>query len=248
MRYTSDDLMIVAAARHLATARSCFVGIGAPSAAANVARLVINPDLVLIYESGAIGAKPYRLPLSIGDGSLAATADTVVPIVELFNQWLQPGRIDTGFLAAAQLDPYANINTTVVGEYGNPSVRLPGAGGAPEIAAACRETMIIARHTRRIFVERVDFVTSFGHRRGDLTRSALGHPGSGPTKVITDLAVLEPDDTGELVVTCLQPGVELSEVIDATGWPLRAGPRLQHLDPPHRDELQALAQLRGERS
>src|SRR5262249_55176182 len=164
MTYTADEMMTVSAARALRDGMTCFVGIGLPSAAANLARATHAPSLVLIYESGTLGAKPDRLPLSIGDGMLAETADAVVSVPEIFNYWLQPGRIDVGFLGAAQIDKFGNINTTVVGgDYRNPKVRLPGAGGAPEIAASCREVIVVIRQSHRSFVERVDFVTSVGH-------------------------------------------------------------------------------------
>src|SRR5690242_18807825 len=203
MTYSADEMMTVAAARALRDGMTCFVGIGLPSAAANLARATHAPSLVLIYESGTLGAKPDRLPLSIGDGMLAETADAVVSVPEIFNYWLQPGRIDVGFLGAAQLDRYANINTTVIGtDYRQPKVRLPGAGGAPEIAASCREVIVVVRQSARTFVDRVDFVTSVGYGRGAGERAALCLPGRGPVLVITDLGVLEPDpERQELTLT-----------------------------------------------
>ncbi len=190
MTYSSDEMMTVTAARTLRNGMTCFVGIGLPSEAANLARATHAPDLVLIYESGTIGAKPAALPLSIGDGILAETADAVVSVPEIFNYWLQPGRIDVGFLGAAQIDRYGNINTTVIGDdYRQPRVRLPGAGGAPEIAAACREVIVVLRQSRRTFVKRVDFITSVGFGDGPGTRQRLGLTGAGPRKVITDLGV-----------------------------------------------------------
>ena len=159
--YDADEMMTVAAARALHDGMTCFVGIGLPSVAANLARATHAPDLVLIYESGTLGAKPGWLPLSIGDGVLARTADAVVSVPEIFNYWLQPGRIDVGFLGAAQIDRFGNINTPVIGaDYAEPKTRLPGAGGAPEIAASCREVTVVVRQSRRSFVDRVDFVTS----------------------------------------------------------------------------------------
>src|SRR6202050_4840530 len=167
LTYTADEVMTVAAARTWRDGMTCFVGIGRPSAAASLARATHAPGLVLIYESGTIGAKPTELPLSIGDGVLAETADAVVSVPEIFNYWLQPGRIDVGFLGAAQIDKFGNINTTVIGgNYSHPSVRLPGAGGAPEIAASCREVIVVVRQTVRSFVDRVDFVTSGGFGDG----------------------------------------------------------------------------------
>src|SRR5712691_1345845 len=188
--YSAEEMMRVAAARQLSDGTVCFVGIGLPSAAANLARLTHAPDVVLIYESGTIGTKPDVLPLSIGDGELAETADSVVSSVEIFSYWLQGGRIDVGFLGAAQIDRFANINTTVIGDYKTPSTRLPGAGGAPEIAASSGEVLITLRQNKRAFVEKLDFVTSAGHLNGGDSRSRLGFPGKGPTAVITDLGIL----------------------------------------------------------
>src|SRR4051812_4645774 len=237
-------MMTVAAARELRDGVSCFVGIGLPSTAANLARRTHAPGLVLIYEAGAIGAKPDRLPLSIGDGILASTATAVVSVPEVFNYWLQPGRIDVGFLGAAQIDRFANINTTVIGDYDAPTVRLPGAGGAPEIAASCGEVIVIVRQTPRAFVERVDFITSVGHGDGPGSREKLGLPGKGPTKVITDLGILEPDpETCELVLTHVHPGVEPEQARDATGWALRVADEPATTEPPTEEELKQLREL-----
>ena len=192
-KYTADEMMTIAAARMLRNGASCFVGIGLPSAAANLARLTHAPDMVLIYESGRIGTKPTVLPLSIGDGELSETADAVVSIPEIFAYWLQGGRIDFGFLGAAQIDRFANINTTVIGDYHKPTVRLPGAGGAPEIAASSKEVLITLRQNKRAFVEKLDFVTSGGHFDGGDSRAKLNLPGKGPTAVITDLGIMTPD-------------------------------------------------------
>ena len=237
--------MAVAAARALAGHRSCFVGIGAPSTAANLARRLHAPDLALVYESGTVGARPRTLPLSIGDGELAETAVTVVSVPEVFNYWLQPGRIGVGFLAAAQLDRYANINTTVIGpDYRHPLVRLPGAGGAPEIAASCQEVFIMVRHSRRTFVERVDFITSVGYGDGPGARQRLGLRGRGPVLVVTDLGVLEPDpDTCELTLTRRHPGVEVDEIRAETGWDLAVARDLATTDPPTGQELALLRDL-----
>ncbi|MBE1497722.1 glutaconate CoA-transferase subunit B [Amycolatopsis lexingtonensis] len=243
--YTADEMMSVAAARALAGGKSCFVGIGLPSKAANLARRTHAPDLNLIYESGCLGAKPSRLPLSIGDGELADTADAVVSVPEVFNYWLQPGRIDVGFLGAAQLDKFGNINTTVIGsDYHDPKVRLPGAGGAPEIAASCGEVFIVLRQNPRAFVEKVDFVTSFGHGTGKGDRERLGLPGRGPTLVVTDLGLLRPDpETAELTLTELHPGVELDRVVAATGWKLKVAEDLKTTPAPTDQELQVLRDL-----
>jgi glutaconate CoA-transferase subunit B len=219
-------MMAITAARVLRDGITCFVGIGLPSEAANLARASHAPSLTLIYESGTIGAKPPALPLSIGDGVLAETADAVVSVPEIFNYWLQPGRIDVGFLGAAQIDWFANINTTVIGpDYAHPAVRLAGAGGAPEIAGSCREVIVVLRQNRRAFVDRVDFVTSVGFGDGPGSRQRLGLPGAGPQKVITDLGVLEPDPaTCELRLTGTYPGT-LADIKAATGWTCgRRGP------------------------
>ena len=243
MDYTPDEMMSIAASRALGEATACFVGIGLPSQAANLARRTHAPDLVLVYEAGAIGAKPPRLPLSIGDGILAETADSVVSVPEVFNYWVQPGRIDVGFLGAAQIDRFANINTTVIGaDYDHPKVRLPGAGGAPEIAASCGEVIVIVRQSPRAFVEEVDFVTSVGHGHGPGDREKLGLIGKGPTKVITDLGILEPGDGCELVLTHVHPGVTAEQAREATGWDLQIGD-LQTTDAPTAEELNELREL-----
>lgn len=244
--YTSDEMMSIAAARALTGDKRCFVGIGLPSTAANLARRTHAPDLVLIYESGTLGSKPDRLPASIGDGILAETADAVISVPEVFNYWLQPGRIDIGFLGAAQLDKFGNINTTVIGDdYANPKVRLPGAGGAPEIAASCREVFVVVRQSKRSFVERVDFVTSVGHGRGKGDRERLGLRGAGPTLVITDLGIMRPDPrTSELVLTELHPGVEVEQVREATGWELKVSPELSSTEAPTEAELANLRALK----
>ncbi|MFC3453911.1 CoA-transferase subunit beta [Amycolatopsis speibonae] len=244
--YTSDEMMSVAAARALGDGMSCFVGIGLPSTAANLARRGHAPNLTLIYESGCLGAKPTRLPLSIGDGELADTADAVVSVPEVFNYWLQPGRIDVGFLGAAQLDKFGNINTTVIGlDYANPKVRLPGAGGAPEIAASCREVFVVLRQSTRTFVEKVDFVTSFGHGTGKGDRERLGLPGAGPTLVVTDLGLMRPDpETAELTLTELHPGVDVDQVVEATGWKLKVAGDLGTTPAPTEAELRILRDLK----
>jgi len=245
--YTADEMMAITAARALRDGMTCFVGIGLPSEAANLARASHAPRLTLIYDSGTIGAKPPALPLSIGDGVLAETADAVVSVPEIFNYWLQPGRIDVGFLGAAQIDRFANINTTVIGpDYARPAVRLPGAGGAPEIAGSCREVIVVLRQNRRAFVDRVDFVTSVGFGDGPGSRQRLGLPGAGPQKVITDLGVLEPDPaTCELRLTGTYPGTVVADIKAATGWDLQVAEDLRELPPPTEAELAALRRLRA---
>jgi glutaconate CoA-transferase subunit B len=244
-RYTTDEMMAVAAARHLDDSTVCFVGIGLPSQAANLARATHAPRCVLIYESGTIGAKPTRLPLSIGDGELADTADAVVSVPEIFAYWLQAGRINLGFLGAAQIDRYGNLNTTVVGEYAHPTVRLPGAGGAPEIASSCRATLVMLRQTRRTFVEALDFRTSVGYGEGRGSRERLGLLGGGVTAVVTDIGILEPDpETCELVLTHVHSGKTAAEATEATGWTLRVSDEIPTTHPPTTEELTALRSLR----
>ena len=246
--YTPDEMMTVAAARSLPDGAVCFVGIGAPSTAANLARATHSPRLVLVYESGTIGAKPAWLPLSIGDGELADTADSVVSVAEIFNYWLQAGRIDVGFLGAAQIDRLANLNTTVIGDYDDPEVRLPGAGGAPEISASCRQVIVMMRHSRRSFVDRLDFRTSVGFGDGPSDRRRLGLTGGGPSVVITDLGLLHPDPRScELTLTHLHPGVVLDQVVEATGWPLAVSADLRTTDPPTAFELDHLRRLAAAR-
>jgi glutaconate CoA-transferase subunit B len=241
--YTPEEMMAVAAARLLHNGDVCFVGIGLPSQAANLARATHAPRCVLIYESGTIGAKPTHLPLSIGDGELAETATSVVSVPEIFAYWLQGGRIDVGFLGAAQIDRLGNLNSTVIGDYARPTVRLPGAGGAPEIAACCAKTIVVLRHTQRTFVERLDFRTSVGHGDGPGSRRRLGLLGQGVTAVVTDLGMLEPDPTTcELVLTRLQPGATAEQARAATGWDLRVSATTVN-DPPADVELAALRAL-----
>ena len=242
--WTTVEMMTVAAARALPREATVFVGIGVPSTAANLARLTRAPDVVLIYESGTIGSQPDRLPLSIGDGILADTADAVVSVPEIFAYWLQAGRIDVGFLGAAQIDRHANMNTTVIGDYQRPSVRLPGAGGAPEISSACGEVIVVVRQSPRTFVDRLDFRTTVGHGSGPGDRGRLGLPGRGPTVVITDLGVLRPDPaTCELTMTALHPGVSPEAARAATGWELSVAPEVEETPPPTPGELDVLRRL-----
>jgi glutaconate CoA-transferase subunit B len=246
---TPEETMVVNAARALRNGQVCLVGVGPPNAATNLARRLHAPDCVLVYESGAIGAKPVRLPLSIGDDDLAETAQELVSVPEIFNYWVGAGRIDVGFLGAAQIDRYGNINTTVIGPYDHPKVRLPGAGGAPEIAAASCEVYVLLRHSKRAFVDELDFVTSVGHRTDGRRREDLGFAGRGPTVVITDLGVLRPSpEDAELELVALHPGVELEQVREATGWALRTRDPLETTDPPTDEEIDALRTLRARES
>lgn len=244
--WTSDEMMSIVAARALADGMVCFVGIGLPSTVANLARQTHAPNLVLVYESGPIGSKPALLPLSIGDGELARTADVVVSVPEMFNYWLQGGCIDMGYLTAAQIDRFGNLNSTIIGgSYEDPLVRLPGAGGAPEIAASCREFTIVMRHERQKFVPEVDFVSSVGFGLDGRARLDPSLRGMGPRTVITDLGVLEPDpEDNELTLVSLHPGVELETVLQNTQWPLRVSDSLVQTDPPTLAELSVLRALR----
>jgi glutaconate CoA-transferase subunit B len=226
--YSPDEMMAVEAARRLRDGDVCFVGIGLPSLAANLARATHAPNCVLIYESGTIGAKPQELPLSIGDGELAETADAVVSVPEMFAYWLQGGRIDVGFLGAAQIDRNGNLNSTVIGEYESPKVRLPGAGGAPEIATNVREVFVMLRQSTRAFVEQLDFRSSSGER---------------VSTVVTDLGVLEPRD-GELTLTRVHGGSDPDQAADATGWRLRVADDVHETEAPTDEELTALRALK----
>jgi glutaconate CoA-transferase subunit B len=241
---TAAEVQTIVAARRLRSARSVFIGVGRPSTAAILAREIFNPGLVLVYESGAIGAKPRRVPLSIGDGELAETADAVVSVPEMFNYWIGAGRIDVAFLGAAQIDRFANLNSTVIGEYERPRTRLPGAGGAPEIAAGCGEVVIVAPHGRRTFVERLDFLSTVGFGDGPGARERLGFRGRGPSAVVTDLCVLEPDPgSKELTLTQLHPGVTVDQVRQATSWDLAVAAAPRTTEPPGEDDVRALREL-----
>jgi glutaconate CoA-transferase subunit B len=245
VNHTAEEMMTVAAARELRDGQVVFVGIDLPSRAANLARRLHAPGLVLVYESGTIDTRPEELPLSIGDGVLAETALSVVGVPEIFNYWLQAGRMDVGFLSGAQIDRYANLNTTVIGEYDEPDVRLPGSGGAPEISTGCREVIVVMRHRRRAFVDRVDFVTTFGHGGGPTDRALLGLRGAGPVRVITDLGVLEPDpESKELMLTALHPGATVEQVRAETGWSLEIAADVGETTPPTERELSTLRALK----
>jgi len=242
--YSPTEMMTVVAARALKNDDVVFVGIGAPSAACNLARLTHAPDITLIYESGTIGTRPNVLPLSIGDGELSETALTTVAVPEMFRYWLQGGRITVGFLGGAQIDRFANLNTTVVGDYAKPKVRLPGGGGAPEIATNCREIFITMAMGRRAFVEKLPFVTSLGHGSGPKSRAALGVTTKGPTKVITDLCLMQPDpETCELTVTALYPGATREKIVSECGWSLRFAAEQDETLAPSAEELEVLRSL-----
>ncbi|MDB5555137.1 MAG: catJ [Rhizobium sp.] len=244
--YTANEMMTIAAARALSNDDVCFVGIGAPSAACNVARLTHAPDITLIYESGTIGTKPDVLPLSIGDGELCDTAVTTVAVPEMFRYWLQGGRITIGFLGAAQLDKFGNINTTVIGDYDHPRTRLPGGGGAPEIATSSGEIYITMVQSRRGMVDKIDFFTSFGHGDGGDHRQRLGIETKGPTLLITDLAIWAPDPvTKEFTVVSMHPGVTRGQVQETCGWPVKFASTVEMTSPPTELELTTLRDLKA---
>src|SRR5215207_8688601 len=231
--YTPSEMMTAIAARELHDGEVVFVGIGLPNLACNLARATHAPRLVLIYESGAVGAVPERLPVSIGDPALVTGSLMVCSMADVFQSLLQNGRIEVGFLGGAQIDRYGNINTTVVGPYPHPAVRLPGSGGAAEIAIHARRTVVVSRLDRRVFPEAVDFVTSPGHRSKGQSRGDLGMPGAGPTRVVTDKALLEVEpESGELVLAGLYPGIQVDEVKKGIGWPLRCRAPVDAVDPP----------------
>jgi glutaconate CoA-transferase subunit B len=244
--YTSNEMMTIAAARALRNDDVCFVGIGMPSAAANLARLTHAPDITLIYESGTIATKPDVLPLSIGDSELCETALTTVSVPEMFRYWLQGGRITVGFLGGAQIDKFANLNTTVVGAYDKPKVRLPGGGGAPEIASSCGEIFIIMAQSKRSFVNQLDFITSLGHGEGRDHRRRLGLKTKGPSKLVTDLCIFEPEPTtNEMTVVSIHPGVTREKIQESTGWPVRFAASVAETPAPTSQELDALRALQA---
>jgi glutaconate CoA-transferase, subunit B len=242
--YSSSEMMTVAAARALGDDDICFVGIGLPSAACNLARLTHAPRLTLVYESGTIETKPTVLPLSIGDGELCETALTTVSVPEMFQYWLQGGRISVGFLGGAQVDRFGNLNSTVIGSYDKPKVRLPGSGGATEIATGCQRIYIVMRHNPRAFVAKLDFMTSLGHGPTGRERRALGVKTQGPVLIVTDLCVLTPDaDTYEFEVVSLHPGIMRDKVRESTGWDVRFSDRLDETPAPTSQELETLRDL-----
>lgn len=242
--YTPEEMMVVAASRMLDPDDVVFIGIGLPSKAATLASRTHATELAMIYESGTLDTSPSVLPLSIGDPELSKTAKAVVPVPEMFNYWLQGGWIRTGFLGAAQIDRYGNLNTTVIGDYEAPKVRLPGAGGAPEIAAFCSRTLIMLRQSPRTFVEKLDFLTTVGHLDGGNSREGLRVSGSGPQAVITDLGILEPHpESREFVLTKVHAGVSPEDVVKATGWPLQVAEVVDSTLPPSAEELAVLRSL-----
>jgi glutaconate CoA-transferase, subunit B len=244
MNYSPQEMMTVAAARALSNDDVCFVGIGLPSAACNLARLTHAPRINLIYESGTLQTRPDVLPLSIGDGELCETALTTVPVPEIFRYWLQGGRITVGFLGGAQVDRFGNLNTTVIGSYSRPKVRLPGSGGATEIAACCGQIFIVMKQSKRTLVKQLDFLTSLGHGRTGRERRDLGLRTKGPTLLVTDLCVMRPDPkTNEMIVTSLHPGVTADQVIESTGWNVRFAASVEETPAPTSFELEVLRDL-----
>ncbi len=238
--YTASELMTVHAARLLRDGDVVFVGVGLPNLACNLARRTHAPNLYMIYEAGVIGARPSRLPLSIGDPTLVSGAAAVCSMYDVFTLYLQRGNVDVGFLGGAQIDRYGNINATVIGDYQRPKVRLPGSGGSMEIAAWANRCYIITPHQKRRFPETVDFQTSAGFRYGGIERRQVGVRGGGPQAVVTNLGILEPDSSGELILTALHQGVTVAQVQENTGWPLRVAETLRQTDPPTPEELRIL--------
>ncbi|MDD2695622.1 MAG: CoA-transferase subunit beta [Anaerolineales bacterium] len=240
LSYTSPELLTINAARLLRDGDVVFVGVGLPNLACNLARRTHAPNLVMIYEAGVIGAQPARLPLSIGDPTLVSGALSVCSMYDIFAFYLQRGNVDVGFLGGAQIDRFGNINATVIGGYAHPKVRLPGSGGSMEIAAWADRCYIITPHQKRRFPEKVDFCTSAGFMSGRAEREAARLRGAGPQAVVTDLGILEPDASGELVLTALHPGATLEQAQTNTGWALKAAPELKTTPPPSAEELRIL--------
>ena len=238
--YTSSELLTINAARLLRDGDVVFVGVGLPNLACNLARRIHAPNLLMIYEAGVIGAQPARLPLSIGDPTLVSGSLAVCGMYDIFAFYLQRGNVDVGFLGGAQIDRFANINATVIGKYDHPKVRLPGSGGSMEIAAWANRCYIITPHQKRRFPEKVDFRTSAGFLDGRAQREAANLRGGGPLVVVTDLGVMEPDDTGELILTALHPGTTLDEARTNTGWDIRSAPELRVTQTPSEEELRIL--------
>ena len=238
--YSAPELMTINAARLLRDGDVVFVGVGLPNLACNLARRTQAPNLVMIYEAGVIGAQPARLPLSIGDPTLVSGALAVCSMYDIFAFYLQRGNVDVGFLGGAQIDRYGNINATVIGDYNHPKVRLPGSGGSMEIAAWANRCYIITPHQKRRFPEKVDFRTSAGFLSGRAQREAAGLRGSGPQAVVTNLGILEPDESGELVLTALHPGATIEQARENTGWPLKAVAQPRMTEPLSEGELRIL--------
>ena len=240
MSYTAAELMIVNSARMLRDGDTVFVGVGQPNLACNLARRTHAPNLLMIYEAGVIGAQPARLPLSIGDPTLVSGAASVCSMYDIFSFYLQRGNVDVGFLGGAQIDRFGNINATVIGDYDHPKVRLPGSGGAMEIAAWANRCYIMTPHQKRRFPAKVDFCTSAGFLHGRSERESAGLRGKGPQAVITNLGILTPDEDGEMILSALHPGVQVDQVKENTGWDLKTAADLRVTEPPSDEELRIL--------
>ena len=246
MDFTPAEMMTVAAARALSDGDVCFAGVGPPSEACNLARLTHAPEITLIYESGAIRSRPSVLPLSVGDGELSRTALSTIPVAEMFRYWLQGGKIPIGVLAAAQVDRFGNVNTTAVGDYRRPKVRLPGGGGAPEIASSCAQVLLTVRQSKRSFVRKLDFLTTFGHGEGGCARREAGFDTAGPTALFTDLAIWKPDrETKEFKVVSLHRGTTRELMAESVGWSIKYADHVEETPPPSRTELELLRDLRA---
>ncbi len=246
MHVTNQELTVVIASRLFREGEVVFVGVGVPNLAANLAKRIRTPNLVMIYETGIVGAKPFRMPLSVGDAGITANSQCIVGALEIFTWFLQGGRIDVGFLGGAQVDRWGNLNSTVIGGYDNPSVRLPGSGGAGDVASMAKRTILIMPHERRRFPASVDFITSPGYVEGRRGRKALGLPGAGPELVITNLGVLGFDDAGEMELRSVHPGVTIERVRRETGWPLKIARNIGETEAPTEEELQVLRALQRE--
>lgn len=240
MGYSATELMIVNSARLLRDGDVVFVGVGTPNLACNLARRTHAPNLLMIYEAGVIGARPARLPLSIGDPTLVSGASAVCSMYDIFTFYLQRGNVDVGFLGGAQIDRFGNINATVIGDYKTPKIRLPGSGGSMEIAAWANRCYIMTPHQKRRFPEKVDFATSAGFLSGRRQREATGVRGGGPLAVVTNLGLLEPDENGEMVLTTLHPGATVDQARENTGWALKIADNLRYTQPPTDEELRIL--------
>lgn len=248
MHVTNEELMIIVASRILQNGQVVFVGVGTPNLAANLAKRIRAPQLVMMYETGIVGAKPFRMPVSVGDASVASNSECILGSLEVFTWVLQGGRVDVGFLGGAQVDRWGNLNSTVIGNYTNPSVRLPGSGGAGDIASLAKRTVIIMPHHRRRFPAAVDFITSPGYVQGRAGRKALGLRGGGPELVITDLGVLGFDHAGEMELHSVHPNVSVDQVQRETGWKLKLADSIGTTEPPTAEELDGLRTLQREQA
>lgn len=247
MTVTNKELMVVVASRVFRDGQCVFVGVGLPNLAANLAKRTCTPDLVMIYESGIVGALPFKMPLSVGDAGVTANSQSILGSMEIFTWILQGGRIDIGFLGGAQVDKWGNLNSTVIGDYRKPTVRLPGSGGASDIASLANKTVIIMPHELRRFPAAVDFITSPGFVGGRTERRTL-MTGGGPEMVITNLGVLGFDEAGEMELQSVHPGITVDEVRRETGWKLKVAESIGETEPPSATELETLRELQREQA